>query len=127
MTRTSITVDGARDLQKALRNFEGGIADLKVAHKEAAEIVATDAKPRARRKSGAMAGSIRATGQAAQGVVRAGFARLGVYPVIQHFGNPKRGISPNPFLYEAGDARVNDVLESYDSYVSGQITKYGLD
>lgn len=125
MTSPSIRVEGADALRKALRNLEDGTKDLKAAHLDAAEIVATDARPRARRKSGRMAASVRAAGQAKQGVVRAGFAAL-PYVSIQHFGHPARNISPNPFLYDALDARSSQVVETYEKHVDNLITKHGL-
>lgn len=125
MAAPSIKVEGAQDLQRALRQVQDGIADLKDVHKQAAELVVSDARPRARRKTGAMAASGRATGQAREGVVRFGFARLPYVP-IQVFGNPKHNISPNPFIYEAMDARINDVYRVYEDGVDKVIKKNGL-
>lgn len=102
-----------------------GTNDLKAAHKAAAEIVERDAQPRARRKSGRMAGSIRSTGQAKQGVVRAGFASMPWVP-IQHFGHAARNIAPNPFLYEALDARAGAVVTEYERQVDKLARKHGL-
>lgn len=125
MTRTAIEVEGAKELQKALRSVLDGTNDLKEAHKAAAEIVVTDAKPRARRLSGAMAASGRAAGQAKQGVARFGYARLNYVP-IQIFGHAARNISPNPFPYDAIDARFDDITKTYLDQVDGLINKHGL-
>lgn len=125
MSKPSLKVEGAKDLQRALRKVEGGSADLKATHAAAARIVETAAKPLARRKSGAMANSIRSTGQARQGVVRAGFARV-PYAGVQHFGWAARNITPNPFLYDALDDRSGEVIEEYERQVNDLFQKHDL-
>lgn len=125
MTSPSFKVDGAKEVQKALRGAENGVKDLKGVHKDAAQIVVDDAQPRARKLTGQMAASGRAAGQAAQGVARWGFARMPWVP-IQHFGNPKHNISPNPFGYDALDARRDEVIESYLDGVHEKLEKNDL-
>lgn len=125
MSKPSLKVEGAKDLQRALRKVEEGTSDLKAIHAAAAGIVETAAKPLARRKSGAMADSIRSTGQARQGVVRAGFARV-PYAGVQHFGWAARNITPNPFLYDALDDRRGEVLEQYSDQVQSLLKKNNL-
>jgi len=124
VTKVNLQADLA-ELRRALRGVEGGLQDLKATHKKAAEVVAVDAVPRARRKTGAMAKSIRAAGQAKRGVVRAGFARMPYVPV-QYYGWPKRNITPNPFLEDAASARLNDIYEVYEDGIDKVTKKHGL-
>ena len=126
MTKPTITVDGARDLRKALRSVDGGTADLKEAHAAAAEIVERRAVDLVPRMSGLLSGSIRSSGQAAGGVVRSGRASV-PYAGPIHFGWASRNIEPNPFLYDALDDRRDEVLDTYGSQVTGLIERHGLD
>jgi hypothetical protein len=125
VTKPSIEVVGAKKLAAALRKTEGGIADLKVAHSDAARIVEGEAKTLVPRRSGTLAASIRSSGTQAGGVVRAGRAKV-PYANVIHFGWPRHNITPQPFLYDAVDARRNEVVESFNKHVK-KITKRHLD
>ncbi len=105
-----VVVEGVKQVQHALDKIEK--ADLKKANAEVAAIVATEAKAIVPRRSGDLADTIRSSGQAKAGVVRAGFARV-PYAGPIHFGWPHHNIAPNPFLYKAADRRVDEVVESY--------------
>lgn len=126
MTRPDLKVEGARELRKALKRVEGGVADLKAVHAEAAKIVETDAKRIVPKRTGRLEGSIRSSGQASQGVVRAGRASL-PYAGVIHFGWPAHNISPQPFLYDAVDARHDEVIDTYRDRVNQLIKQHGLD
>lgn len=117
MPQPEIRVEGADELRKALRKLERDTANLKDAHKAAATVVSTAAKTAAPRRSGRLAGSIRAAGQARQGVVRAGFARI-PYAGVIHFGWAGHNIEPQPFLYDALDDRAAEVVETYETQVN---------
>jgi hypothetical protein len=125
VTKPSITVEGAKQLQRALRQVEGGMADLKSAHAEAAKIVERQAEAIAPRRSGPLAASVRSSGQARQGVVRAGKAAV-PYAAVIHFGYSARNIAPQPFLYDALDARRTEVIATYNSHVNKIIKKNDL-
>jgi len=125
VTAPAIKVEGAKQVQKALRNIEGGTEDLKAVHLDAAEIVATQARALVPRRSGKLASSIRAAGQARQGVVRAGFASV-PYAGVIHFGWPAHNISPQPWMYDALDERRGEVLGVYADRVNDLIKKNGL-
>lgn len=125
MTKPSVTVEGARELRKALKAVDGGVADLKAAHADAAEIVEQRATQLVPRLSGNLAGSLRSSGQAAGGVVRAGRASV-PYAGVQHFGWPGHNIEPKPFLYDALDQRSADVVAVYEQRVGSLIDKHGL-
>lgn len=126
MTKPTITVEGARELRKALRDLDGATADLKAAHADSANIVAQRAMQIVPRRSGTLGSSIRSTGQAAAGVVRSGRASV-PYAGVIHFGFPRRNISPQPFLYDALDERRGEVLDMYEERVASLIKKYDLD
>ena len=125
MTRPSIDVEGLRELRRALSKIDGGVADLKAAHKDAAEVVEKRATQLVPRRSGRLAGSIRSTGQAATGVVRAGRAAV-PYAGPIHFGWPRRNIAPQPFLYDALDDRRTEVIDVYADRLRKLIDRHGL-
>jgi hypothetical protein len=125
VTKPSITVEGAKQLQRALRQVEGGMADLKVAHAEAAKIVERQAEAIAPRRSGRLAASVRSSGQARQGIVRAGKAAV-PYAGVIHFGWAARNIAPQPYLYDALDARRAEVIATYNGHVNKLIKKNDL-
>jgi len=126
VTRPEIKIEGAKQLQRALRQVEGGTANLKEAHLAGAKIVEREAVGIVPRRSGALADSIRSTGQARQGVVRAGRAKV-PYANVIHFGFPRRNIAPQPFLYDAVDSRRQEVLDAYGVDVNKVIKANGLD
>lgn len=114
-----IRVDGAKDLRRALNKAadKDSKEALKRANREGAEIVAREARVTVPKgKSLKLAGSVRATAGVASGAVRAG--RAGVpYAGPIHFGWPARNIEPQPFLYEAADRRVDEVVSVYQARV----------
>lgn len=126
MTRPSISVDGARPLRKALRDVEDGTNDLKAVHADAAGIVERRAHSLVPRRTGLLDRTIRSSGQASAGVVRAGRASA-PYAGPIHFGWRERGIRPQLFLYDALDDRANEVVDRYESAVGDLIDKHGLD
>ena len=125
MTRPEIKIEGAKQLQRALRQVDGGTASLKDAHLAGAKIVEREAVRLAPRRSGVLAGSLRSSGQARQGVVRAGRASV-PYAGVIHFGWAKRNIAPQPYLYDAVDSRRQEVLDAYGKQVNEVIKANGL-
>jgi len=114
-----LTVDGVEDIRRGVRQAKD--ADLtritKEAGQEGAEVVAYEAQTIVQVVSAALHDTIRAGGQVAGGVVRAGSSKV-EYAGVNHFGWPARGIEPNPFLYEAADNRADEVTEMYYKRVS---------
>lgn len=108
----TIRVEGVSEVRRALRKMDGGAQDLKEAHAEGAAVVAAEARALVPYRTGVLAGSIRSSGQARAGVVRAGRASV-PYAGPIHFGWAKHGISPQPFLYEAADRRADEVRDRY--------------
>lgn len=119
MVDQRLTVDGVEDIRRGVRQAKD--ADLtritKEAGQEGAEVVAYEAQTIVQVVSAALHDTIRAGGQVAGGVVRAGSSKV-EYAGVNHFGWPARGIEPNPFLYEAADNRADEVTEMYYKRVS---------
>lgn len=118
MSGPTIEVKGARELRAAIRRAESSelVAELKTANLEAADVVAYEAQTIVPVRTGRTLESIRASGTQAAGIVRAGRSSLpGVGPL--HFGWAAHNIEPNPFLYRAADARVDEVVDKYQEAV----------
>lgn len=126
MLKPKVDIEGQKELRKALKQVEGGISDLKGVNLAAAEVVATEARGLVPRRTGRLESTIRAAGQAAAGVVRSGTAAVRYAGPI-HFGWPKHNIAPQPFLYDALDARHDEVIEMYEERVQDLIRLHGLD
>jgi len=125
MASPSVKVEGAKELRRALKQFEDGASDLKGAHLEAARVVERRAGELVPRRSGALAGSGRSSGQASGGVVRFGRAAVPYAPYVI-FGVPSRNMAPQPFIYDALDDRRSQVVEVYEAAVDKLINKYDL-
>lgn len=104
MVRPAIQVEGLRELRRMLKAAENaaGLAMLKAAHKSAADLVVARALPNVPVRSGALRASVRALGSQAKGTAKAGGARV-PYAAAIHWGWPRRGIRPQPFLQNALD------------------------
>jgi hypothetical protein len=115
-------VEGARQLRATLKAAGDDLGDLKDAHREAGTIVANAAGGRAPRRTGALAGSIRAAGTKAGAVVRAGGARAPYAPYV-HNGTPARGIPQNPFITEAAQATESRWVAGYGTAIERIVDK----
>jgi hypothetical protein len=98
-----IRVEGLRDLNRALRQFgdERLPKQVKAAARDAADIVAREASRRVPHRSGRLAASIRAGGQARGAVVRAGGARVPYAGWIEFGGTHRvrgRGRASRPYV-----------------------------
>jgi hypothetical protein len=102
MTRGPVVeVEGGRELRRALKGVEDGLADLKATHAKISAMVTPVAQRDAPRLTGALSASIRGTGTAAAAIVRVG-GRAVVYGGPIHWGWPGHNIAAQPFLVEAG-------------------------
>ena len=117
-------VDGLKALQKEIRKTEDVEMKkrLRLANKEAAQVVADQAKVEVPRRSGRLARSIGTQASQTSAFVKAGTAARVPYAGPIHFGWPKRNIRPQPFLYEALDKRIGEVRRAYEKNL-GKITK----
>lgn len=123
MTDPKFEVEGIDKLRKELRQFDGAIDDLKTAHSRAAKVVEREAERRVPVRTGALRSSVRSSGQAKTGVVRAGYARL-PYAGVIHWGWPGHNIEANPYLYDALDAKEREVVKIYDQELGTLVQRY---
>jgi len=121
-----VSVEGARELRKALKTVgDEAKAGLKDVNLEVAEIVARAAVTKVPSRSGALRETVRAAGAQTRASVKAGFKKV-PYAGVIHFGWPARGILPRPFLYDALDARRDEVMDAYTDGMADLIKKNGL-
>lgn len=95
-----IKVEGLNELIRSMRKAGLDLTELKDAHHRAGEIVANYAETIAPRRSGRLAGTIRAAKQVRRARVQVGRASV-PYAGPIHWGWPARHIAANPFLSEA--------------------------
>ncbi len=123
MAGQTVRVEGLKDLTRQLRKISTDlVVEVKSVNLAAAKLVADDAADRAPRRTGTLADTIRAAGQVNSAIVRAGTAKV-PYAGPIHFGwnrhadasrHIKGGpIAPNPFMYDALDARRAEVESMY--------------
>lgn len=115
---SAVQITGLKEVTKAFKQYEGGVADLKAINLLAAEPVRLRALELVPVRSGALRDSIRAGAQAKTGVVRAGKVAV-PYAGPIHFGWSARNIAPQPFLYDALDQRREEVIEEYRKALLG--------
>lgn len=132
--RLPVRVEGLQEVRRAIRQItddldrEGARGALKDLNQEAAEVVQRKTVAIVPRRTGRLASTLRASGTQKSARVRAGYNRQAFrYAGPIHFGWHARGIRPQPFLYEALDARRNQVIAVYDEGINGLIKKYDLD
>lgn len=119
----AVRIMGLRKLDRELRRLGAEIPkQLREVSKDAAELVASEARSVAPQRSGRLAASVRASGTARGGVVRAGLARV-PYAGVIHFGWPRHHIAPQPFLYEALDRRREEVIRRFEQDVAALIER----
>lgn len=122
-----VKVTGAKELRKAIRQVEdaaakkGMQADLKGAYRQAARVVEVAAQTEAPRRSGRLAGSIKAKGTTTGASIVAGGLKSVPYAGPIHYGWPSRPnrskgwrggpIAANRFLTRAADDSVDTVAK----------------
>lgn len=113
-----IRVEGARELRATLKRADSKLGDeITSAHKDVADLVATESKPAAPRgATGALAASGRGSGTKTQAVVRYGGARV-PYAGPQHFGWAARNIPAKPWVTETAQRTEPQWTERYESAV----------
>ena len=126
MAGRQVSVEGARELRKALKTVgDEAKAGLKDVNVEVAEIVARAAVTKVPARSGALRETVRAAGAQTRASVKAGFKKV-PYAGVIHFGWPARKIAPQPFLYDALDARRDEVVDTYANGMADLLRKNGL-
>ncbi len=114
MPVTAIEVQGARALRRQLRAAGIELADLKAEHGAAAALIVRRQAPSAPRRTGALAGSVRGSGQAGAAVVRVGRAAV-PYANPIHWGWPRRGIPARPWLWDTINDSRDAVVDTYET------------
>jgi len=121
--KPGIKVEGLDKLTRQMKTLEGDAVSLvKALNAELAADVADVARRKVPRRSGKLAGSIRSSGQAKTGVVRAG-SRGVPYANPIHFGWAKHNIRPQPFLYDALDDRRQHVTDRWAAELEKIVSK----
>jgi hypothetical protein len=121
---TRVEVHGAVELRRALRHMDADLKDLTKINKSVAETVAEAARDRAPRRSGKLAKNVRAGANQRAGYVLAGGKRV-PYAGPIHFGWHARHIVPQPFIYDALDARGAAVVDKYVDRVDELVRRVG--
>jgi hypothetical protein len=113
-TRTGgrVQVKGVKQLAKDLREFEGGVAELKDANQAVGKIVVAEAQRRAPRVSGRLARSTKATRAPHRVKITGGGARV-PYAGPIHWGWPARNIRAQPFVTDAAYDTQPQWLDTY--------------
>lgn len=120
-----LTVTG---LSKAMRAFTAAGADagdMRDAMHRLGTIVGDHAKPRTRRATGRMAGTIRAGKGKTKAVVRMG-GSAAPYAPIQHYGWPARNITPAPSLVDALQATRPQVFAQLEREIDALLADNDL-
>lgn len=94
-----IRIEGLRELNAKLRAAGDESTDLPDLMERLGQIVISNT--RVPRKSGELAGTLRAGRGRTKAVVRAGYAKRGAHAGVVHYGNPHTGSRAQPFLVDA--------------------------
>jgi hypothetical protein len=125
-----------REIRRAMKDLsDSSKVDMKSTHRAVAEIVARQAKYEVPVRTGRLRSTIRTRSTLTQGRVVAGMGRV-PYAGPIHFGWPTRPdpskrwrggpISPQPFIYEAADRRIDEVVDAYEQRIGELIRSYRL-
>jgi hypothetical protein len=116
----TVAVEGLNETVKALQAIGVPNATIKPAALEAAELVASESRSQAPRRTGRLISSIKAAAQLRGAVVRAG-GNAAPYSNPIHWGwfydrrnNHARNIKPNPFMVRALGYKREDVIQAFE-------------
>lgn len=117
-----VTVEGLPELRRALRRFQGDVADLKAANTQVAATVAAAGATLAPRRTGRLSGSVRGNRAAGRATVTVPRVR---YAAPIHYGWPARNIEGQPFLIDAAQQTESVWLPAYERAVQTAADKVG--
>jgi hypothetical protein len=117
-----VRLDGGRQLRAGRAEIEGGINDLKAAHREAAEIAAHASAALAPSVSGQLQRTIRAAGTKTAGVIRAGTKRVPSAGPI-HWGWARRNIKGAFFLSDGARNSEGRWIRVYEDHLEQLVNK----
>lgn len=123
MSKDSIRVSGLNQAIRALKDVGVPASEIAAAGKDAAEIVAGEARTLVPVRTGALKGSIRTANQQRKAIVRAGGARV-PYANPIHWGWFRRGIKPNQFFSRAIAGNIEKIYEKYFDSLNRLLAKY---
>lgn len=115
-----IRIEGLPQLNARLRSAGADAQDMPDLMHRIGNIVIVAARPP--RKTGAVAASQRAGRGRTKAVVRAGYAKRASYAGVVHYGDPRRGIRPRPWLVDALRRTQTQVVTELDKGI-GQILR----
>lgn len=122
MAGLKIRLDGGRELRAGLANVEGGLADLKAAHLEAAQIAAKASAALAPSVSGQLRRTIRAAGTNRAGIIRAGTKRV-PYAAPIHWGWARRNIAGAFYLSDGAQNSEGRWIRVYQDHLEQLVNK----
>jgi hypothetical protein len=105
-----------------MKRMGADLSDLTKINKQAAETVLDTARSLTPTRTGRLRKSLRAGATRTRGTVSAG-GGLVEYAGPIHFGWPARNIEPNPFIYDALDARKGEVVDKYEAHIEALVRK----
>lgn len=124
--KAAIQVEGAKQLRRALTDMgDDSVDEMRVVNLEGVEMVLGTALTRVPVRTGKLKATVRGSATKTRGTIRAGKKKV-PYAGVVHFGNPHTGIEPNMFLYDAIDARRDEVITVYENFVQGLKRKHNL-
>ena len=107
----SVKIEGLSKLSRELKKLSADLPkELKTVSKDAAEIVASEARTIVPIRTGRLRSRIKAGATAKGGDVRVSGL---IYAKPIHFGWARHHIRPNPFVYHALDSRRAEVIEKF--------------
>jgi HK97 gp10 family phage protein len=122
----TVQLEGMADVLRDLRKLKevDTLNAIKAANKEAAELVAEQGRVEVPKKTGRLAGSIKASATQSSASVKAGSVKRVPYAGVIHFGWMRRHIRPRPFLYNALDKRIQEVYAAYNKQIDKAIERF---
>lgn len=116
-------VQGAKTLRRTLKRAGVDVQDLKDAHKAAAEIVRVAAAPHTPRRTGRLAGTLKASGAQSIAKVTAGTPRTVPYAGVIHWGWKRRHITAQPWITDAAQSTEPRWQNTYLDAIEAVIQK----
>ena len=111
-----VEVEGGRRLRSSLKKAGVDMKRLSAINRKAATMVANAARPATPRLTGRLAASVRAGATQRAGIVRAGRKTL-PYAGPIHWGWPRRGIRPQPWIANTASATEGAWVPLYERHM----------
>jgi hypothetical protein len=122
VAQSGVRVEGLNTLVRTLKRAQLDVTELTEANAAAGRTVAAAAELRVPKRTGKLAGSIRAVKQVRRARVQAGRASV-PYAGPIHWGWATRGISPQPFISVAARATEPEWAAGYRKEVERVLAK----